>query len=151
MKIKAESTKNISFHFPWNDFYWKKYFSAPHVNYDIKWNNKLFTSVTRFGDLSPFWQFLDPFGDKFFAQNRQKIFFNKSFDVNIFGLEKLGYLLWRQIWRFLPKCWRLFCPNTWSLWLLETSCECRSVRVPSCQLSLHSSNWKSWRFSNELF
>ena len=42
MKIKAESTKNISFHFPWNDFCWKKYFSAPHVNYDIKWNNKLF-------------------------------------------------------------------------------------------------------------
>ena len=39
----------------------------------------------------------------------------KSFDVDILGLEKLGYLLWRQIWRFLPKCWRIFCPNTWSL------------------------------------
>ena len=31
-------------------------------------------SVTRFGNLSPFWRFLEPFGDNFFCQNRQKNF-----------------------------------------------------------------------------
>ena len=30
-------------------------------------------SVTRYGNLSPFWQFLEAFGNNFFAQNRQFI------------------------------------------------------------------------------
>ena len=35
-------------------------------------------SVIRCGDLSPFWRFLEVFGDNFFAKNRQKIFFSKA-------------------------------------------------------------------------
>ena len=40
----------------------------------------------------------------------------KFFDVGILWLEKFIYLLWRQILRFLPKCWWLFCLNTWPHW-----------------------------------
>ena len=37
---------------------------------------------------------------------------HKSFDVDILGFGKFIYELQRQIWRFLPKCWRLFGLNT---------------------------------------
>ena len=58
-------------------------------------------SVTRFGNLSPFWQFLEAFGDNFFCL-KSPIY--KSFDEDILGFEKFIYLLWQQIWQFLPKC-----------------------------------------------
>ena len=40
-----------------------------------------------------------------------------SFDVDSLGFKNpkiYSYVLWRQIWRFSPKCWRLFRLNTWS-------------------------------------
>ena len=43
----------------------------------------------------------------------------KSFDVDILGFGKFIYVLWWQIWRFLPKCWLLFGLNTWSHWQLS--------------------------------
>ena len=46
----------------------------------------------------------------------QKLPVHKSFDVDILGFEKFVYVLWRQIWRLLSKCWRLFGLNTWSHW-----------------------------------
>ena len=46
----------------------------------------------------------------------QKLPVHKSFDVDILGFEKFIYVLWRQIWRLLPKCWLLFGLNTWSHW-----------------------------------
>ena len=82
--------------------------------------------MTRFGNVAilaifrPFWR-------QIFCPKLPKKNFYKSFDVDIFRLEKLGYLLWRQIWRFLPKCWRLFCPNTWSLCCLQTIFEMPAV------------------------
>ena len=42
----------------------------------------------------------------------------KSFDVDILGFGKFTFVLWRQIWRFLPKSWLLFGLNTWSHWYL---------------------------------
>ena len=81
----------------------------------------------RFGNLSPSWQFVTilaifrPFWQQIFLPKIAKKFFYKSFDVDIFGLEKFVYLLWRKIWGFFPKCWRLFHPNTWSLLALQYS------------------------------
>ena len=46
----------------------------------------------------------------------QKSPVHKSFDVDILGFGKFIYVLWRQIWRLLPKCWWLFGVNTWSHW-----------------------------------
>ena len=71
------------------------------------------SSVTRYGDLLPFWQFSKAFGDIFFCQKSPV---HKSFDVNILGFGKFFYVLWWQIWQFLPNCWRLFGLNTWSHW-----------------------------------
>ena len=42
---------------------------------------------------------------------------HRSFDVDILGLEKFIYLLWWQIWRFLPKCWWFF------LWKTKSHCK----------------------------
>ena len=52
----------------------------------------------------------------------QKSPVHKSFDEDILasiflcilGFGKFIYVLCRQIWRFLPKCWQLFGLNTWS-------------------------------------
>ena len=44
--------------------------------------------VTRFGDLSPFLQFSEAFGDNFLPEIAKKYIFYKSFDVDIFGFEK---------------------------------------------------------------
>ena len=66
-------------------------------------------SVTRCGDLLPFWWFLERFGN---------LFFRKLPKLNLwcrfFAFENIIYLLWQQIWQFLRKCWRLFHLNTWS-------------------------------------
>ena len=60
--------------------------------------------MTRFGDLSPFWQFLEAFGDNFLPKIAPPpIFFYKSFDVDIFGFEKLTYYYGDKFGDFLPK------------------------------------------------
>ena len=58
----------------------------------------------------------------------QKSPVHKSFDEDILasiflcilGFGKFIYVLCRQIWRFLPKCWQLFGLNTWSHWMKTT-------------------------------
>ena len=55
-----------------------------------------------------------------------------SFDVDILGFKNpkiYSYVLWRQIWRFLPKCWRLFRLNTWSHWSIQSGHVAGSVLV----------------------
>ena len=75
--------------------------------------HRLASTADQCDQIWPFVAILAIFGgvwQQFFCQKSPV----KSFDVDIFGFGKFIYVLWRQIWRFLPKCWRLFGPNTWS-------------------------------------
>ena len=64
--------------------------------------------VTRFGDLSPFLQFSEAFGDNFLPEIAKKYIFYKSFDVDIFGFEKWTYYCGDKFGNFLPKAGDFF-------------------------------------------
>ena len=80
-------------------------------------------SVTRFGDLSPFWGFLDVFGDNFLPKIAKKKYFYKSFDVDILAFKKRAYYCGDKFGDFSPKAGVFFSETPG-----HSECECETLK-----------------------